>query len=192
MTMQSLIQTVLSVPLFHGLKARQIVDMANASERVIYHPGDTIAQRQMLGQASVIIVSGTAVRVNGPDMVGSVDRLPQRSDPEMISPGSMIGELAMFIDVEHLSTVLAQTEVRALRLTQPMMHHLMERDAELADHFVTKIAQQLTAMSQQMKAIDNALGQTDQLQAASHQTGLGAVADAMRDSEHGTVPPRLH
>ena len=152
MTMQALIQAILEVPLFKGLKAPQIIDIVNAAERVIYQPGQSIAQRPTVSRASVIIVSGQAVRVQGPE-------LDQGSggQPDRISTGSMVGELAMFIDVEHFSTVLAETQVRALRLTQAVMHGLMERDPELADHFVSQISSQLTVLAHEMRAIDNAL-----------------------------------
>jgi CRP-like cAMP-binding protein len=189
MTMQELIQKVLGVPLFHGLKARHVMDITNAADRIIYRPGDVIAQRQTIGQASIIIVDGTAVRVNGPDMTSQL----QRPEPEVIAPGSMIGELSMFIDVEHLSTVLAKSEVRALRLTQSMMHHLMENDAELADHFVSQISQQLTTMSEKMRDIDNALTQSGQLLSSGQSTTLSATAAAMRTSDQAPAPsPRLH
>lgn len=151
--MQQLIQAVLEVPLFKDLKASQVMDIVNAAERVVYQPGQTITQRQTIGRASVLLVSGYAVRVQGPDVSSETGV----SAPERISSGTLIGELAMFIDVEHFSTVLAETQVKAMRLTQPIMHALMERDPELADQFVGQISGQLQSMAEEMRAIDQTL-----------------------------------
>jgi CRP-like cAMP-binding protein len=98
--------------------------------------------------AAILIVAGSAVRIAGPAM---------QSPAEPVPTGALLGEIGMLIETEHTSTVIAQTDVRALRLVRADVHAQMEADPELAHHFVRRIADRLTDLAADLRRVDAAL-----------------------------------
>ncbi|MDX2290388.1 MAG: cyclic nucleotide-binding domain-containing protein [Hyphomicrobiaceae bacterium] len=149
MAIDALVKPLLSVAIFQGLKPLQITEIARRAERVVYKPGDVIISEDGDGDAAILIVAGDAVRVSGPDSDGT---------PEPVQPGSLVGEMAMLVETQHSSTIVARGSVRALRITRTDLHAQMEDDPALADHFVQKIAGRLNRLAKELRTIDAALG----------------------------------
>lgn len=148
MAFDTLIAPLLQVPLFRGLKPLQITEIARRSERMMYRPGDVLIEDGEEADAAILIVSGDAIRVSGPNSVG-------RAEP--VAVGSLLAEMGMLIETQHSSTVVARTVIRALRITRAELLAQMAEDPDLADHFVHKIAGRLTAMAAELRSVDGAL-----------------------------------
>ncbi len=148
MAIDALVKPLLTISIFRGLKPLQITEIARRAERVIYRPGDVIIEEDAIGDAAVVIVSGDAVRVSGPEYSGS---------PEQIREGSLVGEMAMLIETAHSSTIVARGNVKALRLTRSEMLEQMAEDQSLAEHFVARISGRLQSLANDLRAIDSAL-----------------------------------
>ncbi len=148
MAIDALVKPLLGVALFQGLKPLQITELARRADRIVYHPGQIIIEENQPGDAAVLIVHGTAIRVSGP---------VQRGPAEIVPVGALVGEMAMLIETEHTSTVVARTAVRALRFSRDELHAQMEEDAALADHFVRRIAGRLDELAVELRAIDSNL-----------------------------------
>ncbi len=136
---------LLGVELFKGLRPLQIIEIARHAERIIYKPGDTIIEEGESGEAAVLIVSGEAVRVTGPGLNGRAERL---------APGTLLGEMAMLIETQHTSTVIAKDAVRALRITRDDLHAQMSADPDLVDHFVRKISGRLAKLASHLRGVE--------------------------------------
>lgn len=149
MAIDALVKPLMNVAIFQGLKPLQITEIARRAERVIYRPGQPIIEEDSEGDAAVLIVAGDAVRISGPDCNGG---------PEEIAQGALLGEMAMLIETQHSSTVIARGSVRALRITRADLHAQMEEDPAVADHFVGKISGRLSRLAQELKDIDTTLG----------------------------------
>ncbi|CAA2143300.1 cyclic nucleotide-binding domain-containing protein [Hyphomicrobium sp. ghe19] len=148
MAIDALVKPLLALPLFQGLTPLQLTEIVRRAERIIYRPGDAIIAEDEPSDAAIVIVSGTSVRINDHRDV------PQKSRGETLPEGVMIAELAMFIELVHTTTVIAQSQVKALRLTRQKMHELMEEDAGLARHFSSCITTRLKLLAHDMKAVD--------------------------------------
>lgn len=148
MAIDALVTPLLRIALFQGLRPLQITEIARRAERIMFRPGDTIVEAGADGDAAFVLVSGVAERIKGPDMG------PQ---PEAIVVGSLIGEMAMLVDTEYSSTIVAQTAVRALKITRASMYDQMSEDAGLAEHLVAKIAARLQVLAVELRAIDRRL-----------------------------------
>ncbi|HXF55463.1 MAG TPA: cyclic nucleotide-binding domain-containing protein [Hyphomicrobiaceae bacterium] len=135
----------LNVEIFRGLKPLQITEIARRAERVVFRPGQALIEHGRTGNAALLIVSDGAVRTLGPD------RIPLN---EPIQPGSLIAEMAMLIEAEHTSTVLAQAPVRAFRIAREGLEAQMVEDPTLAEHFVDKIAARLRRLTDELKKVD--------------------------------------
>ena len=158
MAIDALVAPLLKIALFQGLRPLQITEIARRAERIVFRPGQTIVEANAEGDAAFVLVSGEAVRTKGPD-VGS--------EPEAILVGSLIGEMAMLVDTEYSSTIVAQTVVRALKITRAGMYEQMGEDAGLAEHLVAKISARLKGLAVQLRAIDRCLaGEDDEADAA--------------------------
>jgi len=154
MAIDALVRPLMNVAIFQGLKPLQITEIARRAERVVYKPGETIMEEDAEGDAAILIVSGDAVRISGPECDGA---------PQEIPAGALLGEMAMLIETQHSSTVVARGSVRALRITRADLQGQMEEDPEVAEHFVGKITGRLSRLAQELKAIDTTLAGTASL-----------------------------
>jgi CRP-like cAMP-binding protein len=77
-----------------------------------------------------------------------------------VPTGALLGEMAMLIETEYSSTVVARTAVRALRLTRAGLHAQMAEDAELAEHFVLAIAGRLRHLALELREVDATLSES--------------------------------
>lgn len=151
MAIDQLVQPLLGVELFQGLKPLQITEIARRADRIVFRPGDVIVAEDTTGDAAILIVAGDAARVSGPGHNGDV---------EPVVPGSLVGEMAMLVDTVHSSTVVARSDVRALRISRTELLEQMEADPALAEHFVACISGRLTRLAAELRAVDAALGQS--------------------------------
>ena len=148
MALDALVLPLLNVPLFQGLKPLQLTEIARRADRIVYKPGDVIVAANAEPDAAVLVVSGEAVRTEGPGLEGGAEAVPA---------GALISEMTMLIETACTSTIVARTPVRALRITRSEMLAHMTDDPTLADHFIEKISGRLTAFVSGLKEIDSSL-----------------------------------
>jgi len=148
MAIDALVKPLLALPLFRELAPLQLMEIVRRAERIIYRPGDALISENQTSDAAIVIISGNCLRIddNGDPT--------QRSRGEVVPEGSMIAELAMLIEIEHTTTIIAQGTVKALRLTRSKILELMEEDPALALHFGACIASRLKLLANDLKAID--------------------------------------
>ncbi len=132
--------------IFHGLKPLQITEIARHAERVIYKPGQVLIEDGQPGDAAIIVVGGDAARTKAP--------MAPSEHEEAIEPGSMLGEMAMLIETDYSSTVVARSTVRALRISRDAMLGIMLEDPTLAEHLVGKVARRLHNIAAELRKID--------------------------------------
>jgi CRP-like cAMP-binding protein len=151
MAIDALVLPLLNVPLFQGLKPLQLTEIARRADRIVYKPGDVIVTAHGEPDAAVLLVSGEAVRTEGPGL--------EQGANESIPAGALISEMTMLIETECTSTVVARTPVRALRITRSEMHAHMTADPSLADHFIEKISGRLASFVEGLREIDRSLAE---------------------------------
>ncbi len=149
MPIDALVKPLLGVELFQGLKPMQITEIARRADRIVYKPGDVIVKQDAHGDAAILIVAGDAVRLAGPYDIDPHD--------EPIPAGALLGEMAMLIETDYVSTIIARTPVRALRINRRALQAQMSEDQSLADHLVQRIASRLSAIAQTLRDIDDRL-----------------------------------
>ncbi len=148
MAIDALVLPLLNVPLFQGLKPLQLTEIARRADRIVYKPGDVIVSAHEGVDAAVLLISGEAVRTEGPGYQEGEGALPA---------GALISEMTMLIETECTSTVVARTPVRALRITRSEMLAHMSADPSLADHFIEKISGRLSSFVDGLRDIDRSL-----------------------------------
>ena len=168
MAIDTLIAPLLRVRIFQGLTPLQLSEIARRSERIMIRPGDLITQAGQPADAAVLIVAGPSERI--------IESVPGRTDP--VEPGSLIGEMAMFVDHIYGSTVRATGPVKAMRLTRAAMHEHMLADQAMTDHLVAKISSRLNAVATDLRQLDDMLAKP--FRASQHQSTPFAENEHLR------------
>jgi CRP-like cAMP-binding protein len=148
MAIDALVKPLLALPLFRGLQPLALTELVRCAERIIYRPGDALTSENQPSDAAIVIISGTCLRV---DESGDPS---QRTRGEVVPEGAMIAELAMFIDIVHTTTIIAQGPVKALRFTRPKVLEMMEENPAVAQHFGSCITARLKLLANELKSID--------------------------------------
>jgi CRP/FNR family transcriptional regulator, cyclic AMP receptor protein len=145
MAMDKVVEALLQVPALAGLKALQIAEIARHTKKLKFLRGDIITRAGQPGDGAYLLVSGPAERV--------IERGPgARSEP--IEPGSLIGEMAMLVDHDYGSTVVARDWVYCLKVTRVAMHAQMLEDGDLREHFERRITERLLRVAEELRQID--------------------------------------
>lgn len=180
MAIDIVVQSLLRVELFAGMKPLQLAELARRSDRIVYKAGDAIITEGEIGDAAILVVKGKALRVAGPG--------PSAAG-EPVAEGSLLGEMAMLIETPHTSTVIARDVTRAIRLTRTSVLEQIAADPSLADHLSHKLARRLSAIAEQLRALDRQLSLHDEL--TSHErveltnsAALGASGLLSREALH--------
>ena len=146
MSMDAVSAHLVRLDIFQGLKPLQITEIARHAERIVYKAGQVLIEDGMPGDAAIIVVGGEAVRTKAP--------MAREAREEPIEPGSLLGEMAMLIETDYSSTVVARSPVRALRISRDSMLAMMLEDSALAEHLVAKVARRLHNIAAELRKID--------------------------------------
>lgn len=149
MALDQIVAKLSRQPLFNGLSPSQLREIARSAERVVYHPGAVIIEEGAESDAAILIVSGDAARVSGPEL---------KSRTEPVASGALLSETGMMVETHHGSTVVARTQVRALHITREGMHELLLADPTIADCIVANLAHRLTQLAVELRRVDDILG----------------------------------
>ena len=133
------------LPLFSGMDRENISMIAFSSERLLFHPGEQLATDGQLGHAAYVILSGSAQIIEGE---GDKRRI------HMISPGTIVGELAMLVEYTFTQTVTAMEEVEVLELPRELVHLMMRQFPGIGEHFSMRIHSRLSVMAENLRRFD--------------------------------------
>ncbi len=170
MSNNALVAALMRVEIFQGLHAKQFAVLARHAERVVFKADDVITEVGSPGDAAYLIVGGPAVRVGGAVDGHEISDVPA---------GALVGEMAMLIEHDYGSLVVARGTVRALRITRVGLHEQMLADPLLAEHLMMRIARRLSTVAEELRQIDQALSAEPFLPLA--ETALAAIAGPAAD-----------
>ncbi len=144
-----IVRALARLPLFKGLTLVQLNEIARRAEHVLYHPGAMIMEENTEGHAAILIVSGEAARVSGPELKSRLEPIPT---------GSLLGETAMLVEAIYGSTVVARGHVRALHINRDELHAQMLADPSIADRLAQNMAERLLRLADELRQVDALLG----------------------------------
>lgn len=148
MAIDQVLASLLRVPVFSGLRPLQITEIGRRAQRRAFGRGETIIEAGERGDAAYLVLSGEAGLKTGSGRWAPVDP---------VEPGSLLGELAMFVDHVYTATVVAQGWVDCLKLERSALHAQMREDPDLADRLALVIRDRLTHVASKLQEIDDLL-----------------------------------
>jgi CRP-like cAMP-binding protein len=112
------------VPLFEGLSRAHLGRVASVAEETTYHAGRVIVKRGDPGRAFYVIVEGRTKVVKGKIVTA-------RGEAEL-GPGDFFGELSLLDGDPRVATVVADTQLRAIRIERTAFRRLLREEPDLA------------------------------------------------------------
>ena len=165
MTFEALTDPFMRAPLFGDLSPPQIKTLTICAERVSFRDCEAVIRDGEAGDSAYLIMSGE---------IAIVDPSDGTLCPDSLEAGTLVGEMAMLIETEHATTVIARGPVHALRFQRETMHELMRLDPTLAEAFMGRITERLRSVGRRLRAFD------DELEAVTTRVGgIDAEAPAM-------------
>jgi len=127
---------LLELPLFEGLGAAAIARIAAAVNEVNARCGTVIFKRGDACQGLYIVVSGQ-VKLALEAAQGSEQVV------ELVGPGGILGETALFLDGPHVLTAETLADTRLVYVTKAMVLAELERTPEFTRGIITTLSRRL-------------------------------------------------
>lgn len=119
------------VPLFAGLDARELGQIADSLHERRFAAGDTVTQEGAGGAGFFVVEEGEAAV--------TVDGLPRGT----IGPGDYFGEIALLTGSERTATIVAGTDMLCYGMTPWDFRPLVESNSAIAWKLLTAMAEKL-------------------------------------------------
>ena len=148
MALDSIAGRLLGLEIFRGLAPAQVERIAREAERMIFRDGQTLVAAGTEGDGALVIIAGRAMALADADTGRSA---------RQIEPGSMIGELAMLTEHHIGVTVVADGDVRAIKVVRETLHANMQEDPALAAHLHARLVARLQRVALELRMIDERL-----------------------------------
>jgi CRP-like cAMP-binding protein len=128
------------VPLFSGLKEKQLRPIAEVMAPRTFAAGEEITKEGEISVGFYVIEDGSAdVTMNG-EAVGR------------LGPGDHFGEIALIAETPRAATVVAETDLRCYGMTSWDFRALVERNGEVAWELLSSIARKLYENAERERA----------------------------------------
>ncbi|MCA0420094.1 MAG: cyclic nucleotide-binding domain-containing protein [Proteobacteria bacterium] len=126
--------------------------LAFAAESRILRAGDVLFRAGEPSDGAVLVVSG-AIALTVQD-----DGKPAT---EIIGPGAMIGELALFTSVPRQVTAIAREPTQVMRLPRSVMRRVLGESPDSAEAIAAAIGERLQGFVGELTAVQEALSAID-------------------------------
>jgi CRP-like cAMP-binding protein len=123
----SYLRHLASVPLFSNCTKNQLQEIGKLADELILPVGKVLACQGEVGFEMFIMIDGAAVVTRDGQHVATV------------TAGDVVGELAVLSGHPRNATVVAETEVRVLVLTQRGLNQLLDDIPGLAKHMLYEV-----------------------------------------------------
>lgn len=124
------------VPLFVGVSPAKLKLLAFTSERVVYRAGEVLFHQGDVGDAAFVILSGNA------DVVADTPKGPIRVAE--VGENAIVGEIAILCDIARTATVVARTQVEALRISKDTFVKMLADFPEMTIEVMRVLADRLS------------------------------------------------
>ena len=126
--------------------------LAFAAESRILRAGDVVFRAGEPSDGAILVVSGAIAITTQED---------GRPAEEIVGPGAMIGELALFTSLPRQVTAIAREPTQVMRLPRSVMRRVLGESPDSAEAIMAAIGDRLRGFVGELKAVEHALGAID-------------------------------
>ena len=138
------------IPLFANIDPAKLKLMCFASERLIFKDGQKLCKQGDVGDSAFIVMAGNAdVTVetgDGPLVVANLGK------------NDIVGEIAILCDVPRTATVVATSELTALKITKDLFFRMVTDFPEIGIEIMRVLAHRLEQTTVQLRQASAASG----------------------------------
>jgi CRP/FNR family transcriptional regulator, cyclic AMP receptor protein len=146
------VEILSNIPLFAKVNPAKLKLLAFTSERLEYLSGDELFHQDDYGDAAYVILEGEAdILVDTPRSAIKITTL---------SKNDIIGEIAILCDVPRTATVVAHSDLDALRVSKETFFHLVTQFPQVGVEVMSALASKLHRTTQ---ALTTARAKLDEL-----------------------------
>jgi CRP-like cAMP-binding protein len=126
-TTRDFVNVLRALPLFSNLSTRHLRQVAKLAQSVEFTPGDFVVHVGEPGDAFFLIVSGKAKVIGRPRA-------------RNLGPGDFFGEMGLIDGEPRSATVVATTELHAMKLARRPFMKLLEQEPRVAIKLLAELA----------------------------------------------------
>jgi CRP-like cAMP-binding protein len=157
MSLKEEVDILRAIPLFSKIEPAKLKLLAFTSQRLTYAPGDELCRQGEPGDSAFIILDG--------DANVEIDTPAGRVTVAKVARNAVIGEIAILCDVPRTATVIAATDLAALRVSKDGFFHLVNQFPQIGVEVMHELAsrlhhttQALTTARARLNELDRAAG----------------------------------
>jgi CRP-like cAMP-binding protein len=158
MAIDLVLESLRRVPVFANLTSAQIAEIGRGARRCAFRAGEVIAGAGEPGDGAYLLLSGEAV---------CITTASGRGPREPVEPGSLVGELAMLVEHDYRTTVVAQGWVDCLKLERSTLHEQMRADPGIARRIADAIRGRLNPVAAKLQVINHLLARAEEQYSAA-------------------------
>ncbi|MGO9372577.1 MAG: cyclic nucleotide-binding domain-containing protein [Syntrophobacteraceae bacterium] len=146
------IELLEALPIFKGLSRRQLASILDVAAKAHFEAGDNLAVRNSRADTTFLILTGAARCVDFPGNPAACEK---------VEAGSLIGELAMLVEIIHSLTVQASVRLRALAFRRNAMKSVMLNDPVIAAKISGNLLTRLQTFAADLRRLDSFLAHVE-------------------------------
>lgn len=139
------VKVLKQIPLFANIDSAKLKLMAFASERLSFTPGQYLCKQGDVGDAAFIIIEGSA------DVVLENGDGGKSLTVASLGKNDIVGEIAILIDVPRTASVVATTELTALKVTKELFFRMVRDFPEMSVEIMRALAHRLEAANARLR-----------------------------------------
>ena len=141
------------IPMFAKMETSKLKLLAFASEMVTFQDGDTVMQSGDSADVAYVIMEGAV------DIVTETDGGPEVVST--VSQNQLIGELGLLNNTPRIATLVANGELRALKITDEMFFRMLRENSEVALDVIRMLSDKLAKSHAQVETLKQQLSLQD-------------------------------
>ena len=141
-SLDDVVRRLQTLPFFANMDAGVLKLLVFTNERLTYEPGDVLCRQGEVGDAAYVLLDGEAevlvATAEGPVRVAALKGV------------TLVGEIAILIDVPRTATIRATGRLDALKVTKERFFQLMEDYPGIAIETMRVLASRLEATTAEL------------------------------------------
>ncbi len=145
MSLQQEVDILRKIPMFANIDQAKLKLLAFTSERLSYAAGDVLFRQGDVGDAAFLIIRGQAEV--------SIDTKTGPLTVATLQDHDFVGEIAIICDIPRTATVIAKSDLEALRIDKELFFRLIGEFPEIAKEVMRELARRLELTNARLREI---------------------------------------